>query len=363
MSMALTAGIGLLLAAPVAPTVPTIEAPSDRPADYTLDWRAPPLCPSAFEVHDRIAALRHAEPGGSGALTIVGEVERHGERYVLTLATDYAGRRDRRRVTARACDALAESTAIVVATALDLGVATAIERVPDEPAPNTDATTEPQPSPTPMPTPADDLDVTATTDAPTSTPARATKQPSAPTRPLASLRLAALGELGTLTRVTGGIALGVGAVWPQASLELTGMYLTPRVRRDGLGRGGRFDAGMANLRGCFIARAGRLELPLCGGFELGDLRVDTRGLPPRRLHALSGGPLAAVGVARTWDRVRLSFGLETVVRVFGAAWQLDGVVAFEHVWVSARAVLAVEIRLGRRKSTGPRKKPANLDIR
>jgi hypothetical protein len=358
--------ISLLLAAPVLSAPSSDDEAADRPADYTLEWRAPPLCPSAVEVHSRIAALRHAAPGGAGAVRIIGEVERRattdGGHYVLMLATDFAGRHDRRRVTAKACDALVESTAIVVATALDLGVVAAMATLVDEPP-----TPTPEPAPTaargPAPIPPDELDVAGEDDA---TAAIAPPPRARALRPAASLRGALVGELGILGRATGGVAVGVGAAWRRASLELTGMYLAPRVRRDPAGRGGRFDAGVVNLRGCALPRVGRLELPLCGGFELGDVRVDTRGLPPRRLHALTGGPLVAVGVAGTWGRFRLSFGLETLVRVLGASWRLDRAVAFEQLVVSARAVLGAEVRLGAgpgRKSSAARKKPASVDMR
>ncbi|MBK8241494.1 MAG: hypothetical protein IPK74_38785 [Deltaproteobacteria bacterium] len=96
----------------------TMPAPPD-PRELELHWRAPADCPSREELERRIHALLPDAPSGEGVLVIEGEVTRTETAATLMLRSTYEGRSDTRTITSPTCAELTETTAVLVAIALE----------------------------------------------------------------------------------------------------------------------------------------------------------------------------------------------------------------------------------------------------
>lgn len=346
-----------LLAAVAAPTssgVPPI------PADYELQWSAPAECPDAALIRDRIAALRGDHVGGEGIAVVAAEITNDADGYALELTTRFAASTHTRQLRATQCAELGESTAIIVAVALRQGVEAAMRtpaaiEVPEivarpQPITTTPRTTSPVAS---APTMSASEDVAPFDDEPP-----LPRRSRSIAEPL--LRVEGVGEIGALGVITGGARAVLGLAWPRARLEISGLYLAPRRRALGDGRGALFQAGAAIVRGCWVPRAGALALPLCAGVEAGTVRADNRGITPTKtLHTPWAGPTLGAGLLRAVGPVRLWVGVDAVVRIVGTNFRVDGEVQFPQWPVSLRWALGLEIPLGRR-SAGPTEKKVGL---
>jgi hypothetical protein len=342
----------LQLVVAVAPASPALPPPP-IPADYELRWTAPPQCPGVDSIRARIEALRGAPTRGEGTAIVVGEVTVTREGYALALTTSFAERTHVRRIDASACADLGESTAIVVAVALRRGLEVAMS--PGEPEPQTrrDAVS---------PSIADaQIDVIAADSLASPSPQVFSPDPRAQrARPEPLVRLEGLAEIGVLGVVTGGPRLTLGLGWQRARAELYGLWLAPRVRQDGDDRGARFQAGAVGIRGCWVGRVRTLALPVCGGFEAGTVRVDTRSIvPAKHVHTPWVGPSLGVALAAAVGPVRVWVGIDAVVRVVGSRFRLDGEVAFTQWPVSPRASLGLEIPLRKRNRPARRRRANN----
>jgi hypothetical protein len=92
------------------------------------------------------------------------------------------------------------------------------------------------------------------------------------------------------------LAGGVG--WPRARVVLGALAsVGPDAVSEQLASvGGRFRLFTGLVRGCGVPERGRIELPLCGGLELGDLRASGTGL--RRPATVDAPWIAVVASAR-----------------------------------------------------------------
>ena len=100
--------------------------------------------------------------------------------------------------------------------------------------------------------------------------------------------------------------LSAGALWPHARIELGAMAsIGPDASATDLPAvGGRFRLFAGSLRACRILGERRFQLPLCGAFELGDLRAEGTGLQtPETIDAL--WVAAAVGARPQWQLHRM----------------------------------------------------------
>ncbi len=334
--------IALLLGPPADPVVPALPSPGD----YALVWHAPTECPDAAAIRARVLELRPDAASGADVAEIDGTVTGNAtDGYELVLTTRFAEREHERRMSTHACDELGESTAIVIAVALREGLDAAMATVPTEPevVPEAAVATEPHDT------------LAAAPPEPTLAPVQRSARP----RPEPRLRIAGLGEIGMLGAVTGGVELGLGLAWPHARVELGGRYLAPRVRTDPEARvDASFQGGTASARGCWVPTLRRLELPLCGSFELGAVRV-APSFASRRVHTEPwGGPGVGLALARPIGPVRIWFGADLVVRVVGSTFRIENRPVFAQLPVSFRWLLGVEFRLSRDPS---RKRPAVPD--
>jgi hypothetical protein len=374
--------------------VAQVPEPSPPAGDAAIQWRAPAPCP------DRGALLRGIEtrlgrPLRAGELGIEGVVTVHATpplfRLQLRLRAGSPG--EWRSLSAATCAALADATAVLavsaiearpVAPAVPAGVtlepvrgrgATPARRTDDPPAGTTAATdvaTDAEPVPD-APEIAAEPDLAGESapeaapeapDVPVSAPRIAEDRepdpfvpetppppPPAPRRgPGGFVRVQAGPEYGALPGVTGAVGLAGGLLWRRARLELGGTYLAPRtaVSADG---GLRASLVAAAVHGCGRVGRGRIEVPLCGGLELGGRRGAARDVPEARtttvlwLSAVVGAGVA-VRLGERWSLWgALQLGVSVVRQRFQVRDPGPAVSLFESRPVSGRLLLGVELRL------------------
>ncbi|MBL8943730.1 MAG: hypothetical protein JNK45_11300 [Myxococcales bacterium] len=261
-------------------------AAPDDPLDatWTLDWTAPPGCPSAAEVEQIVVRWRRSAPTSLpplhvGARGRVVAVPTGGFALALDLTTE--GTLTHHDEHAEDCDVLAEATALQVAMALGF--------LPDGPA-STDASTVPVPAPPatidlPAPLPSVDPSATARPTAGPADPSPRAAPASAPRRrrPLGlrgAVRLQGSAGTGRVPRIDAGLGLAGALLWPRARLDVvvahTFLQRQPHPDRAGLSL--RVWQWTGRVRGCWVPRVGVLELPLCGGLEVGASRATSRGV-------------------------------------------------------------------------------------
>lgn len=330
----------------------------DAPVTW-LTWAAPPECPGAAVVEGSVRERlgRDVEPG---EIEAVAEVKDEGSAgYRLTLRTRRDGAEDRRELSAHDCRALADATGLVIALTIDaVAVAEQIGGAPAEPpedlavVPDPGAAAQAEAEAAPEIEPAPEAAPESTVRA-----GGAAGQPRAPQgrsdrsrTPAFALALAGGGILGTLPGISGGPELGAALLWRRLRLELAGAWLAPRTERQGDASVG-VQLGIATARACGRLGTARVEVPLCGGLELGALRGDGDGAPgARTAHGLWLAPVLGGGV-RGWVTERLApfARLDVSIPVAHPAFELrstdDRVEIFRASPVSGRLWLGLEVKL------------------
>jgi hypothetical protein len=294
----------------------SVLAPSEAPASgVKLEWSAPAQCPTASAVQERLTralADSAADPGGLRARASITE----GEGGVLTLVLELErddGPVGQRTMQAGDCNELATAAVLIVALAVDPNAT--IEEPVVEPPPE-DGTTVPEPSEPgepvepeppidPDPEPPIDPDPEPPIDPepppidpePEPTPARPERPDRAPVLHV-GVRVGAGAGFSVLTNASTIVSAGA-AVWGRAfRVELGASYWTPvEVRLDGATAGGRLQQWTIDARGCGLLRPGPLELPLCGGLDVGAVHgvgvgvASPRSVASLRLAFTAGGAL------------------------------------------------------------------------
>ncbi|MCY0994623.1 hypothetical protein OV203_46290 [Nannocystis sp. ILAH1] len=369
------------------PAPPASASDSDLAAPADVRWTAPAGCPDRAALLAGIAR-RRGRPLEPGQARVTARARPEGpHRYRLQLELEVAGRRERRILRARTCEALVDGVALVVALAVDgnpgAPPAEATPDAPDQPVepsepippddPGTTAEAQASPGTVPAPPPAVPIPPQAAPPVPVPPQAAAPAQPppappqaafQAPApvdlsppvirsrrRPGGFLRLHGLAEVGALPGPTGGVGLAGGLLWRWFRLELHAGYLAPRLL-DRPELRARVSLFAFAVHGCARLGRGRLEVPLCLGLEAGGLPAvaDTGRSVVGRWLAPTGGVGAAV---RLHPRVALwAFlqGLAAVqrgtlaVREPGPAGELR--VVHDPGIASARLALGVEVKFG-----------------
>ncbi|MBK6918111.1 MAG: hypothetical protein IPH07_11980 [Deltaproteobacteria bacterium] len=324
----------------------TIPAPPD-PRELELHWRAPADCPSREELERRIHALLPDAPSGEGVLVIEGEVTRTETAATLMLRSTYQGRSDTRTITSPTCAELTETTAVLVAIALEPSAAIP----PSEPLTAPGPMTLPGPMTVPEPDPAPAVTTSPPEISPMRTPA---VEPAIDTRrverrraaPGLGLRVAAGLEAGAIPPPTLALTAALSLLWRRARLELHGAWLAPRTVRGEDGRGVTYQLGSVGARGCGRLFVRALELPLCGGAEAGVLRARPRGIDSPPVLAPWAAGVAGVGLVRRWGPVAIVAAVDGIARVVGHRFVVDGRRSLVQWPVSVRALVGVELRWG-----------------
>lgn len=351
---------GIVVAAHLLPFAAPVAAEPVGAATPSLQWSAPPTCPSAEHVRERVAAL--ARPGGA-ALSVRVRVDRGEAGFVAAIELDDGEQMQRRSVTAASCDALADAVAVIVAVA------------PGRVSPQPDAVAAPQSEPREPAAPRDD---------PTAPPVEESEPPitAASETPPPPSRVAVVRARGGPVRSQLGLAVDAGLRWrtvpgvaPAIAMdvawigrgvrvELRGLATTPtrseplpspyqRVRA-------RVHSGVVQARASWVPRLRRVELPLGAGLELGALTAAGRGGDRSRTRTavlvalVAGAGLAWVPVPRVALRLDVAASFALVRPRFGVRTDDGVLVPFQSAWIGLSALAGVELRLGLRARTHAR---------
>ena len=310
-------GLGLALAsvdAAAAHASPELERGS-----VEFIWDAPPSCPTEAEVATRVEALLGTSlaTASQRRVSVIARVREEDGGWNMRLFTvTPEGTRERSLDHAR-CDLLAEATAVVVALAIDPTAggtlpadddALALVGEPEEAESEQPEDEEDEEEPAPAPD-----DVMAPMDE---------KRPPAapPQRPRPFGILAAGGTVGwgALPKTAGGLAARAGVGWTHLRVEATVHYAFARsVRLDHPETPGA-DIGMwaVGPRVCGLPWARRIEVPLCAGFEGGQMFARPVRLDDARR------------VAAPWAAFTLAAGLAWVpIRMFALRLEAEGFVS------------------------------------
>lgn len=351
------------LVASIAALLGAVEPPPPpNPEVLELHWRAPPGCPTQEDLERRIRALLPGDPSGDGVLVVEGEVTTSDRGATLVLRSTFAGRTESREIASASCGELLESTAVLLAVALEPsatfpGQVPVPDRDPVPPPPSASAPDaarggpprEPTTDGDPIASP-DDARLAEPDRRPTSDRADRRRAP-APRRapPSVGVRIAAGIEAGAMPPPSAALAAALSLSWPRARLEAHGTWLAPRTPREADGRGATYQLGTAGARGCGRAFVRALELPVCAGGEGGALRVRPRGLDAAITNAPWVAAIAGVGIVRAWGPVAITATIDGVVRLVGHRFDIGDAVSLRQFPVSARALVGVELRPGARR--------------
>lgn len=319
-----------------------------------LDWQAPRGCPEEGDVEATIARLvGHPIASGRGAepsTQVRAVVRTRAERFEVELHTRHGAAEEHRTFAAARCDALADATALIVAVALQpLEMATG----PSPPAASA-AVLDPAPSVVP-PAP--------TMVAPRQRPPAAAAVPTARAPEAAvpeAVRARAVGgglavTVGPAVGVLPGVAAQLAAVLalrgPHWRVEAGGAYWFPRTASSADRPTVEVGLGSGIMRGCYVFARTRLELPLCGGAELGAMRGRGQGagVLARTSRSLWAAAHAGPGLSwrlGPWAAVRLT--VDAIVALQQPGFDLrigdERVELHRALPVGGRAGLGIELR-------------------
>lgn len=266
-----------------------------------LDWSAPPSCPDAAEVHERIRSLAGETLGTKERLRATGRIERRGARFRLTLILRDGDTVGERTVDSDSCADLAGAAAVALGLLLEdkrqaeqattrsnNGGATALPGAKDTPAsraaPQRRAATPPS-------------GATKGTDSPANSDAGGER----PFHVLALLPFPTL-DLGPLPEPSFGVGAGAGAKFHGIRLMAVGRYYSTATvaALDYPAAAADIDRLSAELWACHGFRADRFELSPCLTGSLDHYTARGRGIDvtPRSARsvvvALGGGLSADV---------------------------------------------------------------------
>lgn len=328
-----------MLAAPVSE-----PAAAPDPADYELHWQAPPGCPDAASIADRIARLLPGPGTGVGTMTVSASVSSEPGGYRLSLATEFLGLSDAREVTADACAELGETTALLVAMALEPARAESLPP-PAESVTFVEAESAVAIPPPPevaqlaaAPTPSGSVSVVEPEPEPKPQP-----QPQpAPARITFTVRAGLGASIGTLPSPTGTSLVAVGLAWPSVRIEAHGVYDWRQLNRSEAGDT-QLQLGAAGARGCLRLRWKQTEFPTCAGLEAGVFRADAQTSNPPTLYGPWLAPLVSTGVSRRWRSFGIWASATTLVRLLGTQILVGGTPTSRPETVSARLLAGAAI--------------------
>ncbi len=322
------------------------------PAEPSVRWTAPAGCPDQARVRSQIDALlgRALDPS---ELKLDGRIEAAASGWTLTLTTTVGTLVDARSLEANDCSVLADAAALVAVVMLDpVRAADSIEQeaAAAQVAREEEAKAQPvQPPPPAQPEPE-----------PEPEPERPrVERPRTPFAPRVLARLRGGGEFGAIPGGTGsfdfGVALaGLGAAG-RLRVEVVGLYSIGRDVTSDNARVG-VQLGAAAPRVCATLPAGPIEIPLCGGVEIGAMRADSNAPAGGTTNALWIAAHAEPGVRWAFaDRLSLWLSAQVIVPVRYPDFELrdpsDSSIV-EDVYrpepVAVRGLLGLEVRL-----TGP----------
>jgi hypothetical protein len=323
---------------------------ASAPPAIDVQWTAPAECP------DRDALLaavtrRLTRPLAGGEARVEARVVGDRSRgYTLHLTLSAGARGEVREVHDPSCAALTDAAAVRVVAAIE---APPVVPIPPEPEPAPEPASAPAPAPTLEVVPAEPVRTSAIPELPPA-PSDMYDGPGGVLRLHGGGEVGALpgraGSEGALPGPAGAVGLALGLLWPRLRLELQGTVLPGRS-------GGGVKAGLyaGSVHACWRVGRGKLEVPLCGGVEVGAMRGEPTTSLPGASANTSLWLAGAVGPALSWHvspRVSVWAGLQLVLAPVRPEFQkgedVEGMMA-ERLYLpslaSGRLLLGVELRI------------------
>jgi hypothetical protein len=331
----------------------TIGPPIQRPSEgVPLRWEAPLECPDETALRERVHALVPGlleRPDAAGSRVEV-VVRAAAESHAATVVVRNDDGETRREFAAPDCETVVDAAALVVAVALDpVGVSVGLsepaasEPTPTEPTESNKPIVREEPAAEPEP---------LIMDEPIELPPAIGRASDPPTdeRPRnLGFGVRVLGGGGYGPTNTGYATIGgtLALLGPRWRVELGGLWAIPRVVRDDAGLGGRFDGWAVVGRGCFAPNIRRLELPSCGGVELGSVRG--RGLEELPISGRASFLWIALAVAQgLWfspiERVGIGLEIDLAVPLNRGVFAIETSDVQRIAAVTVRGLAGVELR-------------------
>lgn len=284
-------------------------------------------------------------------LKLDGRIEAAPSGWTLTLTTTVGTLVDERTLDANDCSVLADAAALVAVVMLD--PVQAADSIEEEAAAAEAIAEEVAPNPVPPPqTPPVEPE-----PEPEAEPERErAERPRTPFVPRVLARLRGGGEFGAIPGGTGSFDLGLALAGLGAAghlrVELVGQYSLGQDATSENARVG-IQLGTVAPRFCATLPAGPIEIPLCGGVELGAMRADSDAPSGGTTNALWLAAHAEPGIRwASADRFSLWASAQVVVPLRYPNFELvdpadssnvEGV--YQPQPVAVRGLLGLEIRL------------------
>jgi hypothetical protein len=342
--------LALLLAPPDRSAV-EVQRPGE-PMLWALDWSAPASCPDRDGVIARIGSYLPAleQPPlqvPRARLRVDASVEQIADAWTVRLNMSGEHGTSERSFSATSCEELADAVALVAAVSLD-PVVVARELAVAQPAVVTDQPNQPdQPVQPVEPEAVPQNNLEPAPDEVEFTPAPNESTAIAARNFEIGLRVFGGGGYGPTT--TGYASLGAGAaifgrLW-RWSLD-GGGWLPRTIRTDQAA--GRFSGWWLGTRGCVVPSRRSIEIPICAGLELGQVRA--LGLAPARNTRAASYPWVAASVSGgvTWviiERVAIFVDAAALVPFISGDFRVGDQSLQQVAPIGMRASLGVELRL------------------
>jgi hypothetical protein len=341
--------LGLVLAPAGEPGSVAIQAPGD-PVVWAFDWEAPAECPTRAGVIEAIRSYLPDvdEPPSSPSraeLRIAARVSNDDDTWTAEVRISGRDGNAERRFSASACTELADAIALITAVALDPVLVARRTRVIEVDSP--ELVPEPEPE---LVEPPDigSLEPEHDTDPLSNLVLTETPDPAPPARYFElAIGGQAIGSWGPTDTGFGGLAGSFALFAGRWRWQLDGGWWIPRTQTFADERRARIQGWWLGTRGCLVPRVGAVELPLCPGFEAG--QVIARGLAPTTNVRGGTQPWLAIIVSPglRWavlDRLALTADATLLVSLVRGRFLIGDQPIASMVPVGFRGALGLEVR-------------------
>jgi hypothetical protein len=314
-------------------------APLESAGAVTIEWNAPPSCPSAAAVDESLRAWLRAPV--EGRIQVRADVVAGASGYVadLVVATEWGN--SRRHIEAGECTAIADTTVLIAAIAAD-PLAIAMR----EPLRELHSPPPVRPIAEPIePAPIVDEAVALPIDrAPSPLPARKRKRRA----PLGFVRIEGAFGLGIVPQPSGGVGGAIGVQWRHLEIGLASMWWPPRAStRTASGASAQVGLVVVAAYACGFLGSRAWSVGLCGSVEPGVMTGQGRDVPSSQSPSVAWVGLG-LGPRLRWSpirRVGLVAGLEGVAVVHRPLFVIENEGEVYRAGIAAfRVRLGIEVR-------------------